>query len=398
MWYEPSSEILAKYADLLVNFALWWGEWINAGDVVNIVIPDTAKLFLPHLVEAVYSAWGHPMVEYTPIDIDETKLNSATIDQLWYVPENVIKEKIKTINHNLSIHAPICEKIETEDKEEKIFASSSAKRETLILRREYEISRTVWLYWTRDKAKEVWLSYKKYRGQIIEACYLTASNPIKQWKKFKEDQDRIRERLDDLAIERLHIEGDWINLEVQLWENRKWLGRSGHNIPSFELFISPDWKWTNGEISFNTPLYTHGEKIEWISLIFENGEVTTAKATNNQELLYKIIETENGNKIGEFSLTDKRFSNISHPMWITLYDENLWWEYGNTHIALGRAYKESYRWSTTHPSPSEWEDMWFNDSAIHVDLISTQDRKVTALCRNGEEIEIYSHWTFCYQL
>jgi aminopeptidase len=59
-------------------------------------------------------------------------------------------------------------------------------------------------------------------------------------------------------------------------------------------------------------------------------------------MLLEMISAENANKIGEFSLTDKRLSRITRFMADTLYDENVGGEYGNTHIAVGNAYKDSY--------------------------------------------------------
>ena len=57
---------------------------------------------------------------------------------------------------------------------------------------------------------------------------------------------RIKRRLDALAIERLHVEGDGRRPRVTVGEQRRWLGGTGRNIPSFEIFTSPDWRGTEG--------------------------------------------------------------------------------------------------------------------------------------------------------
>lgn len=93
-------------------------------------------------------------------------------------------------------------------------------------------------------------------------------------------------------------------------------------MPSYEVFTSPDWRGTNGWIRFNQPLYRFGSLIKDVFLRFENGIVVEATASENQEMLRGMIAQENANKLGEFSMTDRRMSRIHRLMGETLYDEN----------------------------------------------------------------------------
>lgn len=70
-----------------------------------------------------------------------------------------------------------------------------------------------------------------------------------------------------------------------------------------------------------------------------------------------MIAVEHADKIGEYSLTDKRLSRITKLMGETLYDENVGGEYGNTHLALGSAYKDSYIGDESAVSPEERDQM-----------------------------------------
>lgn len=65
---------------------------------------------------------------------------------------------------------------------------------------------------------------------------------------------------------------------MQIGSDRKWLSGSGANVPSFEVFTSPDWRGTNGWIRFNMPLFYQGNVIKGIRLEFEDGLVTSATA------------------------------------------------------------------------------------------------------------------------
>jgi aminopeptidase len=70
-------------------------------------------------------------------------------------------------------------------------------------------------------------------------------------------------------------------------------------------------------------LYQYGAFIKGIELHFENGLITKALAAENEQMLLDMIAVENANKIGEFSLTDRRTSRITKFMAETLYDENV---------------------------------------------------------------------------
>ena len=73
----------------------------------------------------------------------------------------------------------------------------------------------------------------------------------------------------------------------------------------------------------------------------------------------------------------------------TLYDENFGGDCGNTHIALGRAYKDAYTGELTEVSEERWEELGFNTSSVHTDVVSTSERTATAVLRDGGERVIY---------
>jgi hypothetical protein len=107
-------------------------------------------------------------------------------------------------------------------------------------------------------------------------------------------------------------------LLVKIWictlamgKDRKWLGGTGRNIPSFEVFTSPDWRGTEGWIRFNQPLYRYGSMVKGIELEFKKGRVVKATAKENEKLLKEMLATDEGaSQIGEYSLTDKRLSEL----------------------------------------------------------------------------------------
>ncbi len=142
---------------------------------------------------------------------------------------------------------------------------------------------------------------------------------------------------------------------------------------------------------FNQPLYRYGNLIKGIELWFENGKVVKSKATQNYPVLKHMIATENADKVGEFSMTDKRFSRITKFMGETLYDENVGGPNGNTHIALGKSYHDCYDADPSKVTKEGWEELGYNNSTVHTDIISTAPRTVTAHMRDGSTKIIYKN-------
>src|SRR3990167_8056487 len=144
---------------------------------------------------------------------------------------------------------------------------------------------TLALYGTPSMAKKASLSLEEYWKQITNACYLDYTDPITKWKKTSTEVSRVAKKLSDLKIKDVHIKGSDVDLRITIGEKRRWLGGGGRNIPSFEVFTSPDWRGTEGWIRFNQPLYYYGPKVEGIELHFKKGQIVKSKASKNEKLL-----------------------------------------------------------------------------------------------------------------
>jgi len=396
--YKPSDEILEKYANVLVNFALNSGEGIKKGEVVFVSVPECAKPMLIALQRAILRAGGNMILQYTPDDISKEYFELASDEQLNFFPANFIKARVDAIDHILFIGAET-NKHELESiKPERIMTRQKAWKPYMEWRDAKEnAGKFTWtdaLYGTEQMAKEVNLSVEEYWDEIIKACYLDEKDPVAKWREIFAEIERVRSKLDSLKIEKVHVKSESTDLIVKLGKGRKWLGGSGRNIPSFELFISPDWTGTNGKIQFTEPLYSYGNIIDRAYLEFKDGKVVLSRAEKGEEVLKEMIAVENADKIGEFSLTDCRLSRITRFMGETLYDENVGGKYGNTHIALGKSYKDSYPGDPSKVSKEEWNSLGYNESAIHTDIVSTENRVVTATLEDGSEMVIYRDGKF----
>jgi len=396
--YEPSYELLKKYADVLVKFALRSGEWVKKDDVVFVQIPECAKPFYLPLQKAILEVGAHPIMEYLPDGVARHFFDHANDDQIVFYPSHFFHGKVEQMTHVISVIAE-ADKYELKDVDPKKLAARIHSRKEYKEKRmkkemDGKMTWTLGLYGTQAMADEAKMSIEEYRDEIIKACYLNFDDPIAERKKTEENISIIKNKLNALPIERVHVEWEDVDLKVKIWTNRQRLGWSWRNIPSFEIFTSPDRRGTNGRIRFNQPLYHFGQIIKDIYLKFENGIIVDFDASHNKAGLEEMIKIPNANKVWEFSLTDGRFSHITKFMGETLYDENMWGPEGNTHIAIGSAYNETFTGDAGKLTEQELADLWFNQSAEHTDIISTKRRKVTATLSDGTEKVIYENGQF----
>ncbi len=399
MAYTPSPELLARYADVLVNFALGGGSGIKKDDVVYVQVPECAKPFYVPLRDSIIKAGGHPIMQYLPDDVDVARMYElSSQEQLTFFPDKYYRGLVDQIDHRMAIIAEY-DKYELKEVDpKKILAKANSIKPFRDWLNEKEAKGvytwTIAMYGTPAMAADVSMTEEEYWEQIAIACYLDQPDPIASWRETYTELERIQAELNKLEIDTLHVEAEGIDLTVGIGPNRRWLGGSGRNIPSFELFISPDWRRTEGVISFNQPLYRYGNVIENVRLRFEKGLVVEATASKNENLLKEMIASENANKIGEYSLTDGRHSRITKVMGETLFDENIGGPEGNTHLAVGSAYQDSYPGDASTVTEQQWKDWGYNQSAVHTDIVSTARRTVTATVQDGSTKVIYKDGQF----
>ncbi len=410
MSYTPSEKILKNYADVLVNFALGGGKGIKKGEVVRVSASESAKPLFIAVCNAVVDAGGHVISNYGPdeeqgdkrrnISVSRYFYEHASAEQLGFFPKKHLTGLAEEMDHSVYILAEADPHALKGVDGKKIMARGKALKpfKDMLNKKEWNgaFTWTIALYGTPGMAHEAGLSEKEYWEQIIKACFLDEKDPIAKWKSVYRDIEKYRGRLNKLSpkIDKLHAVGEDMDMWYTLGEKRAWHAGSGRNIPSFEIFTSPDWRGTEGWIRINQPLYRYSNKITGIQLWFKGGRVVKSSAKTNEKLLKEMIATEGADKIGEYSLTDRRHSRITKFMAETLFDENMGGRYGNSHIALGMSYRDTYAGDVSKLTDKEAKRLGFNDSSVHTDVVSTTDRTVTAHLKNGKTKVIYQDGEF----
>lgn len=396
--YVPSQQILDRYAQVLVNFALNSGAGVKPGEVVQCLVPDVAKPLGLALQNTILKAGAHPVIRLLPSGFDKDFYTLANEEQLTFFPREYNRARADLFDHQIGIIADVDPFELKEVDPVKIVKARDARKELRdwLVEKETQgnFTWTLALWGVAAKAEIVGLSLEDYWKEIIKACFLDQEDPVAEWRKVQSLQKDIKNKLNALSIEYLTVKGADVDLKVTLGPDRIWKAGGGRNIPSFEFFTSPDWRGVEGWIQFNQPVYRYGNVIRNAFLRFEKGIIVEANAEEGQNLLREMLKSENANKAGEYSLTDKRMSRITHVMAETLFDENIGGPFGNSHLAFGMAYKDCYRGDASKLSKEDWAEKGFNESSEHTDVITTTDRTVTAHLTDGSSLVIYQDGMF----
>jgi aminopeptidase len=254
---------------------------------------------------------------------------------------------------------------------------------------------TLCTYPTAGLAKQAKMPLSVYAEQIKKACFLDLKDPVRKWEAIHAQASEIKKWLSGLKVKYLQVTSRNMDLVLTPGDKRKWAGVSGHNIPSFEVFLSPDFRGTDGIYYANLPSFRSGNYVEGVRLVFRKGRVVEADAKKGGEFLKKQVLMDRGaSRVGEFSLTDKRFSLIDRFMADTLFDENFGGAHGNCHLALGSSYSDTYSGNPARLTRDMKARLGFNDSALHWDLVNTEPKTVTARLKSGREMVIYEKGAF----
>ena len=393
---------LERYAEVL----LWGLQTARSGKIkpgeIFLVRYNIPAVKLAEILQARLLAMGmHPVMrsDATPT-MERHFFDLAGPQQLVFQPPGD-KALYQNLNGSIFLHAPEDITHLSHVDPVKIGQAALARkyiRDILDKREEQgRFSWTLCVFPTKALAQHAGLTQKAYADQIKKACFLNRRKPIEEWQRIYQAAAQIKKWLNSLKVQYFQVESKNMDLTVTPGDKRRWIGISGHNIPSFELFMSPDWRGTNGRYYADQPSYRSGNLVQDISLQFKKGQVVKIEARKGQRFIEKQLTMDKGaNRVGEFSLTDKRFSKIDRFMANTLFDENYGGKHGNCHVALGSSYSDTYDGETAKLTKKIKAKLGFNDSALHWDLVNTEPKLVTAHLKGGKKKIIYENGIFRY--
>jgi aminopeptidase len=393
---------LQKYADVLL-----WGlqtsrrDKFKKNDMVLIRYDLEAVKTAERLQGKILDIGMHPILRPGLTSaMERIFFEKANNRQLVFEPPGE-KELFERLNGSIYLHAP--ESLtHLSDIDPSKIAKAAVARKPLrdILDKREEMGAFGWtlcMLPTPELAKQANLTIRQYTNQIIKACHLNRDDPIQEWKTIYRRAGALKKWMNGMDVKYYHVESKNVDLRITPGQHRKWIGLSGHNIPSFEIFLSPDWRGTQGVYVANQPCFRSGNYVQGLRLAFKNGRAIQVEAEKGREFAVKLLAMDKGAcRVGEFSLTDKRFSKIDRFMANTLFDENFGGRYGNCHIALGASYSDTYDGKPARLTPKRKMSLGFNDSALHWDLVNTEKKTVTAHLTSGGKVIVYENGMFKY--
>ncbi len=240
--------------------------------------------------------------------------------------------------------------------------------------------------------EDVDVAVAKLWDAIFLASRVTGEDPVAEWKRHSLS---LKKRVDMLNAKRFHSlhfksqDGN-TDLTVGLADDHLWAGGGGEagngifcnpNIPTEECFTTPHKDRVDGFVRASKPLSHQGTLIENITCKFEGGKIVSATATAGEDVLNRLISTDDGaRRLGEVALVphSSPIAQSGVLFWNTLFDEN-----AASHIALGQAYATCLI-GGEKMTQDELTALGANSSLIHVDwMIGSGAMDVDGVNANG---------------
>jgi aminopeptidase len=231
-------------------------------------------------------------------------------------------------------------------------------------------------------------AYERLWEDVAHVCRLEADDPSEAWTERSKVLKAHATRLTDRRFDALRLHGQGTDLTIGLFASAHWAAgdletvdgrRHSPNIPTEEVFGTPDPERVDGYVSATMPLELSGSIIHGIRLEFEGGRAVKIDADSGVEVLRAVAARDDGaSRLGEIALVDGegRIGPLGRVFYDTLIDEN-----AASHIALGSGYE--------HPVEDPAEIARVNASEVHVDfMIGSPELDVDGITRDGEHLPV----------
>ncbi len=238
---------------------------------------------------------------------------------------------------------------------------------------------------------------------IFKATRTDLPDPIAAWKEHDQLLQKKVDYLNAKRFKQLHYIAPGTDLTVELPDNHLWIGAGsvndqGHefmaNMPTEEVFTVPHKYGVNGYVSSTKPLSYSGNIIDEFTMTFENGKIVKVTAKQGEDIVKRLIETDEGSRyLGEVALVPHQspISQSNILFYNTLFDEN-----ASNHLAIGSAYAFCIE-GGKKMSQKELEANGLNTSITHVDfMIGSAEMDIDGVHKDGKREPIFrtGNWAF----
>ncbi|MEK1924081.1 MAG: aminopeptidase [Rhizobium giardinii] len=239
------------------------------------------------------------------------------------------------------------------------------------------------------------VAVEKLANAIFTASRVDVDDPIAAWAEHNANLARRSSWLNGERFSALHFTGPGTDLTVGLADGHEWHGGASTakngitcnpNIPTEEVFTTPHALRVEGHVSSTKPLSHQGTLIDNIQVRFEGGRIVEAKATKGEEVLKKVLDTDEGaRRLGEVALVphSSPISASGVLFYNTLFDEN-----ASCHIALGQCYSKCFL-DGASLSQEQIKAQGGNSSLIHIDwMIGSGEVDIDGVRPDGAKVPV----------
>ena len=228
-------------------------------------------------------------------------------------------------------------------------------------------------------------------GQTVR---LDEADPVAAWRKHIAHLQERAAALNERRFAELRYRGPGTDLTIGLHSDGNWqaaLDTSNGiehvaNMPTEEVFTSPDARRVEGTVRSTLPLQIQGNIVRGLEVRFVGGRAVEVRAETGEDVIRTHIATDEGAaRLGEVALLDSHSAvrKTGLVFYDTLFDEN-----ASSHIAFGASIVQALPWAA-EASPEERHERGVNHSSIHTDfMIGSDDLEVDGITKQGDAVPL----------
>ena len=387
-----------SYADALAELVVRLGANVQPGQIVAVSSEPGKEQVARAIAKAAYRA-GAKFVDLNVFDVHFKRARALGADPetLDFVPE-WYGQRIRSLGEHraatIALTGPVAPRL-MKDVDPRLLG-----RDVLpSVRESAEVINARLINWTAAPCPTAGWAELAHRDldpdkalttlwrEIAHVCRLDEPDPIAAWNTRLDRLIEITGKLDALGLDTVRLRGPGTDISIGLLGGSRWQAARVAtvdgivhvpNIPTEEVFTTPDPARVDGYVTSTKPLFTSGAVVDGLRVQFESGRAVSVEADQGGGTVKALTERDEGAaRLGEVALVDRegRIGQLGTVFFDTLLDEN-----AASHIALG----SGLEFAVEGPDRER-----VNRSGIHVDfMIGSDDVAVTGIARDGSEIPL----------
>jgi aminopeptidase len=395
---EMTSDI-ERYTDAMAELVVRFGANVQPGQVVALSAEPGKEEMVRAVAEHAYRA-GAKFVDFSVFDVHLKRARAlyGKRDDLGYVPP-WLGQRVLQLGElraaRIALSGPAAPRA-LDDVDPELIGLDMLPRlaESMIVVNERTTNWSIvpaptqaWALLVHPRLEPA-AALERLWAEVAHVCRLDEPDPIAAWQARLDELKRVAAALSEQRFDAIRLHGPGTDLTVGLFASSRWLAADNEtadgiehrpNLPTEEVFTTPDPERVDGTVTATKPLFTSGTTITGLRVSFARGRVTSVDADEGADVVRGLVAHDDGAaRLGELALVDGqgRIGPLQTVFYDTLLDEN-----AASHIALGAAYQVGVT--------DERDRSRVNVSEIHADfMIGSREISIDGLRADGEAVPV----------